>query len=70
MDKVFSNLKLLVKGLIVVAIVLVLMGLCGKFLGGYGLIIGIGAAAAVVAYLIHRFEDKINEKPEDVEGSG
>jgi len=68
MDKVMANLKLIAKGLVVVALIFVLVGLCGKFLGAYGTLVGFGLAVGVVAYLIHRFEDKINEPERPPEG--
>ena len=61
---VMSNIKLLVKALIVIAIVFLCMGVAGKFLGAYGLFIGLAISAVAIAVLIHRFEDKIVEKSE------
>jgi len=70
MDRVLANLKLFAMGLVVVAILFVLVGLCGKFLGAYGMFVGFGLAAGVVAYLINRYEEKINAASETTEGSG
>lgn len=62
MGNLFANLKLFVCGLLAVAIVLVLMGLCGTLFGGYGTIIGIGCGAAAIAAILHYFGDKLNDE--------
>lgn len=69
MNSIFSNLKLFAMGLVVVAVLFVLVGLCGKFLGAYGMFVGFGLAAGVIALLVHHYEGKIAAASKDSEGS-